>query len=88
MKVALELVVLTINFIPIALLAWTVTRPEALHLFRDLHLTGGESERISNQRDCAPDGRNIHRLQSLQASSQALTGGSGLYRRFELIRNA
>ena len=82
MKVALELMVLTINFIPIALLAWPVTRPEALHLFCDLHVTGSESERISSQRDCAPDGRNIHRLQPLPASSEVLTSGSGLYRRF------
>ena len=50
MKFATQLLALTINFLPIALLAWSITRPDALQAFRGLCLMVGNREQNSEDR--------------------------------------
>jgi len=75
MKFALQLVALTINFLPIALLAWSVTRPDALRAFRGLCLIVGNREQISEHRDfeqILPNGPLLRPLRSAHTSRYGL----------------
>jgi len=75
MKFALQLVALTINFLPIALLAWSVTRPDALRAFRGLCLIVGNRKQFPEHRayeQLSPNGSLLRPLRGAHTDSYGL----------------